>query len=99
MHIVLIFEIIGAVFAAFGMVCLWHFVTDAWRGPEKILTALVYDGSFEAEELGCLVSCSRRRFSSQRRTAVIVTPQARLPDEVAQALKDNNVEIYYITYQ
>ena len=47
MDTVLFCEIIGAVLAVFGLVCLWHFATDTCRVPFDVLEAVVYDGSFE----------------------------------------------------
>lgn len=100
MYIVLFLEILGAVLAAFGMVCLWHFVTDGHRSSLDMLDAVVYDGSFEQEELGGLVRCAEsRELCEQRQKAVLVKSGASLSDEVARVLEENGILIYHITDQ
>ena len=99
MYLVLFFEILGAVLAAFGLICLWHFATDTCRMPFDMLDAVIYDGSFEAEELGRLVRCSESFAGDRRRTAVIVADGVSLPEDVAHALEENGVLIYRITYR
>lgn len=97
MYVVLFFEIMGAVLAAFGLVCLWHFATDTCRMPFSTLDAVVYDGSFEQEELGRLVRCAEPCTYDSRRAAVLVMDGVSLSDDVARTLEENGVLIYYIT--
>ena len=99
MYVVLFFEILGAVLAAFGLVCLWHFATDARRMPFDTLEAVVYDGSFEQEDLGRLVHCARSETYNTCRTAVLVMNGVSLSEDVARILEENGVLIYYITDQ
>lgn len=97
MDTVLFFEIIGAVLAVFGLVCLWHFATDTCRVPFDVLEAVVYDGSFEQEELGRLVRCAESYTYDSRRTAVLIMDDVSLSDDVARVLEENGVLIYRIT--
>ena len=97
MDTVLFFEIIGAVLAVFGLVCLWHFATDTCRVPFDVLEAVVYDGSFEQEELGRLVRCAESCTYDSRRTAVLIMDGVSLSDDVARVLEENGVLIYRIT--
>ena len=98
MYIILFIEILGAVLAAFGLVCLWHFATDRCRMPFDMLDAVIYDGSFEPEELGRLVRCAESYSYESRRTAVLVVDGVSLPENVSRALETNGVLIYRITY-
>ena len=97
MYIVLLIEILGAVLAAFGLVCLWHFATDTCRMPFSTLEAVVYDGSFEQEELGRLVRCAESCRYDSRRSVVLVMDGASLSEDVARTLEENGVLIYCIT--
>ena len=97
MDTVLFFEIIGAVLAVFGLVCLWHFATDTCRVPFDVLEAVVYDGSFEQEELGRLVRCAESCTYDSRCTAVLIMDGVSLSDDVARVLEENGVLIYHIT--
>ena len=97
MYVVLFFEILGAVLAAFGLVCLWHFATDARHIPFDTLEAVVYDGSFEQEELGRMVRCAHSKIYDTCRTAVLVMDGVSLSEDVACILRENGVLIYYIT--
>ena len=99
MYVVLLLEILGAVLAAFGLVCLWHFATDTCRVPFSMIDAVVYDGSFEQEELGRLVRCAESCSYDSRRTAVLVMGGVSLSEDVARTLEENGVLIYYITDQ
>lgn len=97
MYLVLFFEILGAMLAALGLVCLWHFATDTCHVPFDVLEAVVYDGSFEQEELGRLVRCAESCTYDSRRTVVLVMDGASLSDDIARVLEENGVLIYRIT--
>ena len=97
MYVVLFLEILGAVLAAFGLVCLWHFATDTCRMPFDMLDAVVYDGSFEQEELGRLVRCAESCTYDRHRTAVLIIDGVSLSEDIARTLEENGVLIYYIT--
>ena len=99
MYIVLFIEILGAVLAAFGLVCLWHFATDSCHAPFDTVDAVIYDGSFEQEELGRLVRCAESCSYDSRRTAVLVMDGVSLSEDVACTLVENGVLIYRITNQ
>ena len=93
----LLFEIILAVLAVFGAVCLLRMLTDDWCRRCDTVTSLIYDGSFAAEELGCIVCQTRRGFCRVGRVTVTVLPGVELDGHVAEALVRDGVEIYYVS--
>ena len=92
----LLLEIILAVLAAFGAVCLFRMLTDDWLARCDTVTCLIYDGSFEPEELGCMVNQTRRRFCRAGRVSVSVLPGADLGSEVESALRGDGVELFFV---
>lgn len=92
----LLLEVSLAALAVFGAVCLLRLLADDWLRRGDTVTTLLYDGSYEASELGCMLRRARRGFFRAGRVTLTVLPGAELDGEVEQAIKNENIEIYYV---
>lgn len=95
MHL-LLFEVALAALAVFGAVCLLRLLVDDWLRRGDTVTTLLYDGSYDASELGCMLRQTRRGFFRAGRVTLTVLPGAELESEVERAIKNENIEIYYV---
>lgn len=95
MYIELLLEILAAVFAVFGLVALVRLLTDSYLMPRQTVSAVIYDGEYPPEDVGCIVRRLGRRFGGAGQLAVIVKEGSELTPEVEKVLKDNDIDVYY----
>lgn len=93
----LLLEVAMAALAAFGAVCLFRLLADDWLRRCDTVTALLYDGSFDAAELCCMVHRERRSLCRAGRVTLLVLPGATLDYDVERALRMDEIEIFYVS--
>lgn len=99
MFVELLWEILLAIFAVFGICSLIKLVSEAIIAPGKYTVAVICDKDTDPEEIGALVNRARAAWHRRGagKTVVLVFKGFKIPEETERALLDNNIKIYRVS--